>query len=116
MGGVTMSKQVLSVEQMQHLQELGLELKPTMCYHTRIKCEEEWDLVTVIELSEEMWQQIPAYTLHDILDTLPQQARTSLAWNFMVNPAINPNIIDDAYGLLCWAIENGYVETNKAKE
>lgn len=129
-----MSKQVLSVEQMQHLKELGLEFKFTMFYHTRIKCDknDEWDLTTVNELSEYMFEQIPAYTLQDILDVLPKVICDS--YDYYLNLGVNSNNklwtasydnldtqwvfkyindktpIDAAYKLLCWAIENGYVE------
>ena len=79
-----MAKQTLSIEQMQHLQELGLELKETLLYWAR--CVEndhrlksldygKWYLqkgnkAQVVGLSH--WEFIPAYTLQDVLDALPK--------------------------------------------
>ena len=69
---------------MQHLQELGLELKETLLYWAR--CVEndhrlksldygKWYLqkgnkAQVVGLSH--WEFIPAYTLQDVLDALPK--------------------------------------------
>ena len=92
-------KQVLSFEQMKHLQELGL-------YHI--------------------------YTLQDILDKLPcfignevltmQKLADSYTCLYMesytrsmINITESKELIDAAYEMLCWCIENGYfnVETGK---
>lgn len=87
-------KQVLSFEQMKHLQELGL-------YHI--------------------------YTLQDILDKLPcfignevltmQKLADSYTCLYMesytrsmINITESKELIDAAYEMLCWCIENGYVK------
>lgn len=90
----TEMKQVLSFEQMKHLQELGL-------YHT--------------------------YTLQDILDKLPcfigkevltiQKLADSYTCLYMepysrsmIKITESKELIDAAYDMLCWCIENGYVK------
>lgn len=133
-----MSKQVLDVHQMQHLQELGVELKETMLYWIVFKVGDEKDFVTTrwyaMEIVDESCGMLPAYTLQDMLDALPAtiwysrklyvlnidkfnrviyyRDKTSddilVFVKFMEIP-----LIDAAYSLLCWCIENGYVETNK---
>ena len=78
-----MSKQVLSVEQMQHLQELGLEMKETMLYWCRIHDSRpraatnngKWTLCKGKNnpcVAIQHWEYIPAYTLQDVLDKLPR--------------------------------------------
>ena len=82
-----MSKQCLDVQQMQHLQELGLELKETLLYWAR--CVEndhrlksldygKWYLqkgnkAQVVGLMH--WEFIPAYTLQDVLELLPKEIK-----------------------------------------
>lgn len=138
-----MSKQVLSVEQMQQLQELGLELKPTMLYyfHWKLLPENQWDLyfpTCNIEEYNTYYEFIPAYTLQDILDVLPKvviiaddadirnecwleiglddEKHWYITYRNCNDCTVCPcdkELIDAAYELLCWAIENGHVETNK---
>ena len=144
-----MTKQCLDVQQMQHLQELGLALKETLLYWTRCvdnnPCAEthygEWTLVkgnnTPPTVGFTYWQFIPAYTLQDILDVLPKDiARENYTWKASLyidyennrltygntdrdgfeiyyEVSIYKNLIDAAYEMLCWAIEQGYIETNK---
>lgn len=85
-------KQVLSFDQTKHLQELGL-------YHI--------------------------YTLQDILDKLPcfigkevltiQKLADSYTCLYMEPYKITESkeLIDAAYEMLCWCIENGYVKVGK---
>lgn len=84
------SKQILDVQQMQHLQELGLKLKETMLYwcrcvemNQRLKCFDygKWYLQKgnksqIAGLSH--WEFVPAYTLQDVLDVLPIQIEMPL--------------------------------------
>ena len=141
-----MSKQCLDVHQMQHLQELGLKLKPSLVHYYKIINIDsgEWYLsVTTGDISEDSptYQYIPAYTLQDVLDALPKEIKYAgeRCWLFFeaaderigyynedynfnreyvyydVKETSESNIIDSAYRLLCWAIENKFVETNKNK-
>ena len=77
-----MSKQTLSVEQMKHLQESGLELKETLLYwaryiDTRPRAANhygKWILVKgkgLASVGLAHWEYVPAYTLQDVLDLLP---------------------------------------------
>ena len=134
-----MTKQVLDVQQMQHLQELGLELDYDTLYRY-VKFEDtDWLLkpfsdLNIIGIS---CKYIPAYTFQDVLDELPKDiSKDGCTWyaslyiDFENNRIAYGNtdrygfeiyheimiekyLIDAAYSMLCWAIENGYVETNK---
>lgn len=136
-----MSKQVLDREQMQHLQELGLDTsKAIMCYRRRtrdFRGEEKvgrWSLAInqpIIVSNFETYDEVPAFTLQDILDLLPSEIQKDGNWstldilkhpqNYIMcfwngEPLFrceNSILIDAAYSMLCWCIENGYVKTNK---
>lgn len=138
-----MSKQVLDVQQMQRLQELGLELKETMMYWVRCVDNNpraathygKWVLVkgdNAQTVGLIHWEFIPAYALQDVLDALPKEIEKD-GKNYQLEIYRNPQIyfvsycwidnllisfnseilIDAAYELLVLAIENGYVETKK---
>ena len=136
------SKQVLDMQQMQHLQELGLKLKPSLVHYYKIINIDsgKWYLsVTTGDISEDSptYQYIPAYTLQDVLDALPKDiSKDGCTWyaslyiDFENNRIaygntdrygfeiyheimIEKDLIDAAYSMLCWAIENKFVETNK---
>lgn len=123
---------------MQHLKELGMELKDTMLYWIVYKVGNEKNFVTTrenaMEVIDESCGMLPAYTLQDVLDLLPKQIGVeyniydlcifpeSISYTQFIGGEINDNLfevpineslIDAAYSILCWAIENGYVETNK---
>ena len=135
-----MSKQVLDVQQMQHLQELGLELKETMLYWVVYEAGHENNFVTTkenaMEVIDESCGMLPAYTLQDVLDALPESilkndiqywlsiCRVSISiWMISYSDDVDlttnlhheeyESLIDAAYSMLCWAIENKFVETNK---
>ena len=130
------SKQVLDVQQMQHLQELGLELNYDTLYRY-VKFEDtDWLLkpfsdLNIIGIS---FKCIPAYTLQDVLDALPvtilhdkriyeldinmcnesiEYVKTSVNDVLVGLRFTQLQLIDAAYSMLCWAIENKFVETNK---
>lgn len=151
-----MSKQVLDIEQMQHLKELGVDTSKAsmVLIYTDCNCDViEWDDVQY-ELSHpepmEMFKELydaetgnydhsyrkycGVFTLQDILDLLPEEIYTEeneLAtleihfpndgyWEFSymgihkcMEFFLEENIIDAAYEMLCFCIENGYVKTNK---
>ena len=65
------SKQVLDVQQMQHLQELGLELEETMMRWQMANPKGQWMLVPASFQNKKV-TGIPAYTLQDVLDALPE--------------------------------------------
>ena len=134
-----MSKQCLDVHQMQHLQELGLELKETMLYWVVYEAGHENNFVTTkenaMEVIDESCGMLPAYTLQDVLDALPKNVSSNGKSYYLnvdlcvgyvcydrrreddllvgVSFAKTGCFINAAYSLLCWAIENKFVETNK---
>ena len=135
-----MTKQVLDVQQMQHMQELGLELKETMLYWVVYEAGHENNFVTTkenaMEVIDESCGMLPAYTLQDVLDALPESilkndiqywlsiCRVSISiWMISYSDDVDlttnlhheeyESLIDAAYSMLCWAIENKFVETNK---
>lgn len=138
------SKQVLDVQQMQHLQELGLNLKPSLLHYYKIINIDsgKWYLsVTIGDISHDSptYQYIPAYTLADIIETLPSNIEDTLFYYWLEMGKENEpgtideytveyrtnsgdtlyrvrktgNLIDAAYETLCWCLENKYIETNE---
>ena len=132
------SKQILDVHQMQHLQELGLKLKETMLYWVVYEVGHENNFVTTkenaMEVIDESCGMLPAYTLQDVLDALPieikykdkrcwlcielademigyyyENVRFEHRWVYYEVVMIDESLIDAAYRLLIWVIENGYI-------
>ena len=139
-----MSKQCLDVQQMQHLQELGLEMKETMLYWARCVDNNpraathygKWVLIkgnNAQTVGLMHWEFIPAYTLQDVLDLLPKSIGVEYIYDLCIFPEsisytqfiggeindnlfvvpLNESLIDAAYEMLVWAIENKFVETDK---
>lgn len=134
-------KQVLSIEQMKHLQELGLDTSDASMYWARVshgsriddKSKGKWFLSLHKEFQTcgfMSYESISTYTLQDILDKLPcfigNQVLTiqKLADSYtclyiepytrsMINITESKESIDAAYDMLCWCIENGYVKVGK---
>ena len=127
-----MSKQCLSIEQMQHLKELGVDTsKANVYWHNVVKFEKkktvnEW----ILSLSSSvplMMKTIPTFTLQDILDLLPATVdddyrlyidKGLVLWTVGYVDAVSEiyevfrerDLIDAAYEMLCWVIENGYLK------
>lgn len=124
------SKQVLSVEQMTHLQELGLDTSDaSMCVEWR-ESDESKKVVTSLDADTYYDYYYETYTLQDILDKLPESVqvydlyifkKVGLWWLKYVDVTNNgtvhlekmPGIMDAAYYMLCWCIQKGFVKTNK---
>ena len=128
------SKQVLSVKQMKHLQELGLDTSDgSMCWCYALSYKNaKWELEIYEDVINEkrdsaFWEIIPTYTLQDILDKLPcfigthvltlQKLANSGTCLYMepysrsiLNLTESKELINSAYEMLCWCIKNGYVE------
>ena len=135
------SKQVLSIEQMKHLQELGLDTSDASMYWKRVshgsriddKLKGKWFLSLQKEFQTcgfTSYETLPAYTLQDILNKLPESIqiydlyifkKVELWWLKYVDVTNNgtvhlekmPRLIDAAYYMLCWCIQKGFVKTNK---
>lgn len=124
------SKQVLSIEQMKHLQELGLDTSDaSMCIEWR-ESDESKKVVTSLDADTYYDYYHESYTLQDILDKLPHylnpfpSKQILFAWMIERDTIAYRNVediddclkhftddllIDAAYEMLCWCIENGYV-------
>ena len=130
-----MSKQTLSIEQMQHLQELGLDTSNASMYWISyngisVSIPSNFHLPT----SDNDYVICDAYTLQDVLDALPieikykdkrcwlcielademigyyyENARFEHKWVYHEVVMKDENLIDAAYRLLIWVIENGYI-------
>lgn len=135
------SKQVLSVEQMIHLQELGLSTSDgSMCWCYALSYKNaKWELEIYEDVINEkrdsaFWEIIPTYTLQDILDKLPRYINVfCITYKLCVEPLfagpwaisyqksmsepfivkVSGNLLDAANEMLCWCIENGYIKTNQ---
>nr|DAT85369.1 MAG TPA: hypothetical protein [Caudoviricetes sp.] len=81
-------KQVLSIEQMKHLQELGLDTSDASIYWARVshgsRIDDKSKGVWFLSLHKEFqtcgfmsYEILPTYTLQDILDKLPKEIKTS---------------------------------------
>lgn len=129
-----MNKKVLSIKQMQHLKELGVDTgKASMIWRLLPECfripEEHY--VAVRESSEkEDEENIPAFSLQDMLSMMPHtidddcnlyvyfhDEGVSIYYEdfYEHQPAFysGDNIIDMAYEMLCWLAENDYLNKNK---
>ena len=137
-----MAKQTLSIEQMQHLQELGLDTSnASMCWIKTpngrgLTFNDEW-----VNFEESILDHVLAYTLQDVLDALPNyyhianigwtklsiRVHTTKEWEigYVYTDELSKyaygcrilgkELIDAAYELFCWCVEWGFVETNKNK-
>ncbi len=134
-------KQVLSIEQMKHLQELELDTSDASMHwqylptaDAIINGTDEIEKEPTLFVSQpNMKHEYPAYTLQDILDKLPTLIIISSDfYKICIEPSCgywdiyyyksdateliskkSENIIDVAYDMLCWCIEKGYIKTKE---
>ena len=122
-------KQVLSIEQMKHLQELGVDTSDaSMCWVTGEDTstdEEEWNLC--IPNNFLMPYNIPTYTIGDLIEKLPKSIdlgfgeydlELSIKGEYVevqyendyddYTPffCANLSLIESLYRILCWLAEN----------
>lgn len=129
------SKQVLSIEQMKHLQELGLDASDaSMCWHDEcypnISGDMKYNYGRCYLKLGNLIGCFPTYTLQDIIQKLPPSINICMLhiypaadlWYFVymdsytrtiLSTKYSPDIMNAAYQMLCWVIENGHLETNK---
>lgn len=151
-----MSKQVLDAQQMQHLQELGLDTSNASMLYCNLY-DEEYILVERKHRFDKEENAIvldgvrdsviyckkvtPVYTLQNVLDSLPKEiTQSTKRYWLQIYPACScinycyedfnfiefkkrvfwhdgeNGLIDAAYEMLVWCIENKFVETNKTNE
>lgn len=123
-----MKKIALSIKQMNHLRKLGLDTSDASLCWTQDPNGEIWRLGIHDEFCYESsyMNPVPAYTLHDILDKLPESIGAfdlymrKICSHYVIGycfgnetkeSCMEKNIIDAAYELLVWCIEEGYVKT-----
>lgn len=127
------SKQVLSIEQMKHLQELSLNTSDaSMCFEWK-EPDKNNMVVSFLDADTNYYCYYPTYALQDILDKLPcfvgnqvltiQKLADSYTCLYMepysrsiLNITESKELIDVAYEMLCWCIENGYVKVGKEEQ
>lgn len=126
-------RQVLNIEEMQHLQKLGLDIsKASMCW---LKMN---DVVRLSVHDEYCYESssieaMPTFTLQDIIDLLPHRIGNYFlyfrkdryiilggyfyniyyrqSWrDYRLKDISSDSPIDAAYEMLCWCVENGYIK------
>ncbi len=126
-----MENQVLSIEQMQKLKELGVDInKASMCYISKYpSCDfDDGDSIVVVskDFNKRLYNEFgPAFTLQDIIELLPYtfdnfylKIYRGINMYYFVYESINSedDIIEKgntpllaAYNMLIWVAENGYL-------
>ena len=120
-------RQVLSIDQMKHLKELGLDTSDaSMCFEWN-ESDSDNMVVTSMDADTNYDYYYGTYTLQDILNKLPcfigNQVFTihkladiytclyiELYTRSFINITEGEELIDAVYDMLCWCIENGYVK------
>lgn len=123
------SKQVLDVQQMQHLQELGLDTNnASMCWVKDTEGNQHLSVHDEYCYEANFMNPVPAYTLQDVLDALPKyyhianigwtklsiRVHTTKEWEIGYAYTdelskyaygcriLGKELIDAAYELFCW--------------
>ena len=122
--------QVLSIKQMKHLQEIGLDTSDaSMCFEWN-ESDSDNMVVTSMDADTNYDYYHGTYTLQDILNKLPcfigNQVFTihkladiytclyiELYTRSFINITEGEELIDAVYDMLCWCIENGYVKVEE---
>ena len=115
-------EQVLSIEQMKHLQELGVDTSDaSMCWvagEDTSTDEGEWYLT--IPNNFLLPYNIPTYTIGDLIEKLPEDLRfrcqgsnysfnknwDSLSFSYQRIIQHSNNLLEGLFKLLCWVAEN----------
>jgi hypothetical protein len=123
-------KQALSIEQMKHLQEFGLDTSDaSMCLEWN-ESDSDNMVVTSMDADTNYDYYYETYTLQDIINKLPcfigdevltiQKLADSYTCLYMnpytrsfINITEGEELIDAVYDMLCWCIENGYVKVEE---
>ena len=120
-----MKNQVLSIEQMQKLKELGVDTsKASMCYISKYpSCDfDDGDFIVVVskDFNKRLYNEFgPAFTLQDVVELLPIEnidirRNCHERWVMSYKDEItfkSEFMIDAAYLMLIWVIENNYLKT-----
>lgn len=134
-------KQVLTIEQMQHLQELGCSTRnASMCLIRDTEGNRHLSVHDEYCYGAAYMNPIPSYTLADIIEMLPKQIEdrdgyqsyiviyhdgkmwvvsyssedeeySEMGYQYHYESGIE--LIDAAYEMLCWCLKNKYIETKE---
>lgn len=125
------SKQVLSIEQMQHLQELGLDTSnASMCWVIDCNYANHLKIHDLFAYNATDEKVIPSFTLQDILELLPYKIVASYLnigkksfsgdvlfyieysnfGGYAISHFRSEILLDAAYEMLYWCIENGHLK------
>ena len=118
-------EQVLSIEQMAHLAELGIDTSDaSMMWYC---CNKKWYLLINNELSQGVANVMnradlfmPAYTIGDIIEKLPKEIGFTFSCasyryerntfapisRYQILHTHNASLKEDLYNALCWVAEN----------
>lgn len=120
-----MKNQVLSIEQMQHLKELGVDTNKASMIWGGTKDWQELYTHRLFELDVDADYIIEAFTLQDMLGMIADISDWSKikithegddGWCFGIFGGIQyinnyqTNLLDLTYQTLCWLAENGYLK------
>lgn len=131
-----MKNQVLSIKQMQHLKELGVDRKQaSMCRVTDKRGKTRLVVHSLQCYDDKKYAtRIPAFTAQDILNLLPikitkadgsrfylsaefpNDDRWEISYSYLgsiLERFVHKELLTVAYKMLCWCAENGYVKTIK---
>lgn len=126
-----MKDQVLSIGQMKHLHELGVDTSmASMCWVKNF--DHKYDVELYDPVLATIWVEWhPTFTLQDILEITPHQIKfmghigTLAIYDFDyiiyeaetrdIHLARGNNYIDTAYNMLCWLAENKLLEKEEKK-
>lgn len=130
-------KQVLSIEQMKHLKELGLDTSDGNMGFEWNESDSDNMVLTSLYANTNYDFYHETYTLQDILGKLPRYINDFGTKNKLhIEPTfagpwcisyqigicepfvfkLSGNLLDAAYDMLCWCIENGYVKIGKEEQ
>lgn len=131
-----MRNQVLSIEQMQHLKELGVDTSgASMMYHFWVdKKYKNCFLLSADTTTPYDSENVPTFTLQDMLEIISGCFTYEYEYKFMYHlgtwyskymPMIddddyfinsNTNPLTCAYETLCWLAENNYIGGNNGND
>lgn len=132
------SNLLLTIEQMKHLQELGLKIKYATCSYDIHKPSNTCEVVYGYkpDTNDVLYETIPAFSLFDIVNLLPSYIENdkgtrywltfekvsndnNILWdvkynfpyyNFYIKEFLDKNLMNAAYNMLCWLIENNFIK------
>ena len=112
-----------NIEQSKHLVELGLDPKSADMWWVYVDEEEPYLVAKTRDLDQEPDRDtdkvIPAWSLSALLELTPYPMLSKDNGWCCVTPdyaVYGDTPIQAAYEMVCWLVENGYIETTKSKE